>query len=137
MGEHVDDAVDREGIARVDAPDAPLRDRRADCEAMCEAAQIVFRGVLRRAGDFHAAVDPRGGHADVSRAGHGLLQGTVSAAVTLPPTQVGPAPTCGLFSAKPGQARVSWRGGSTAVATRRRSGWGAYACSVPASAPHP
>src|SRR5262245_32922507 len=50
------------------------------------------------------------------------------AAAALPPTQVGPAcPTCAFIDAKPGQARVSWRGGSAAVASRRRTGWGDYA----------
>src|SRR5579883_1407764 len=38
-------------------------------------------------------------------------------------------PTCALLSAKPGQARVSWRGGPSGAAKLRSEGWGAYACS--------
>src|SRR5882672_2442434 len=39
-------------------------------------------------------------------------------------------PTCAFFDAKPGQARVSWRGGSAGAAKLRRTGWGGYACST-------
>src|SRR5690349_10855881 len=57
-------------------------------------------------------------------------------------------PTCALTDAKPGQARVSWRGGSSAVAPATADGVGGlrslrigdlktHACSVLAASPHP
>src|ERR1700726_3934755 len=65
-------------------------------------------------------------------------------------------PTCALFDAKPGQARVSWRGGATpggeatrggagvsggggppGGAKRRGGGWGDYPCSGARGCPPP
>src|SRR5580704_7504325 len=46
-------------------------------------------------------------------------------------------PTCAIVSAKPGQARVSWRGGSAVAAKLRWTGWGDYACFEQAAPPTP
>src|SRR5215831_13176934 len=46
-------------------------------------------------------------------------------------------PDLRIIDAKPGQARVSWRGGSAAGAERRRTGWGDYTCCVLVAPPTP
>ena len=57
MGEHVEHALNPQGLAGIDARDASLCDGQFDDAAIGEAAGIEFAGIFGFAGDLGAAVD--------------------------------------------------------------------------------
>lgn len=59
MGEDVDDALDFQRLAGVQASDAPARNRGFDHEAMDEVIRCEFAGIFGGTGDFGPAVDTR------------------------------------------------------------------------------
>src|SRR5215213_5377235 len=73
MREHVDHAVDAQGIARVDARDPALGDGGRDDAAVGEVGRADVGRVLRRAGDLRRTVDAGRCGAYVSHDGHRIF----------------------------------------------------------------
>src|SRR5258705_1252154 len=63
--QHIDHAVDAQRLARVDAHNSSLGDRRCNHAAMGEVRGAEFAGIFRRTGDLGVAVDAGCGRTDI------------------------------------------------------------------------